>query len=54
VRVRVRQVAGLVIFLAGVLVPVVIRFLYDADTAVYAIPFAAILILIGGYLWIRR
>jgi hypothetical protein len=54
VGVRVRQVAGIVIFIAGVLLPVLVRFLSGADAAVYAIPFAAILVLVGGFLWIRR
>ena len=53
-RVRGRQVVGIVVFLAGVLLPVLVRFLSGANTAVYAIPFAAILVLIGGFLWIRR
>jgi hypothetical protein len=52
--VRGRQVAGIVVFLVGVLMPVFVRLLSGADAAVYAIPFAAILVLIGGFLWIRR
>lgn len=51
---RVRQVIGIVIFLAGVMLPVFIRFRSGADAAVYAIPFAAILVLVGGFLWVRR
>jgi hypothetical protein len=54
VRVRGRQVAGIVIFAAGVLLPVFVRFNSGSDAAVYAIPFAAILVLIGGFLWVRR
>lgn len=51
---RGRQVAGMVIFLVGVVLPVIVRFVASADAAVYVIPFAAILVLIGGFLWIRR
>jgi hypothetical protein len=51
---RVRKVVGIVIFLAGVLLPVVIRAIVGRDAAVYAIPFAAILVLAGGFVWVRR
>jgi hypothetical protein len=45
---------GLVVFLVGVVLPVIVRLVASANAAVYAIPFAAILVLVGGFLYIRR
>jgi hypothetical protein len=52
--VRGRKVVGIVIFLVGVLLPILVRLRLGADAAVNAIPFAAIFVLVGGFLWIRR
>jgi hypothetical protein len=54
VDVRGRKGVGIVVFLAGVLLPVLVRFRSGPNAAVYAIPFAAILVLIGGFLYIRK
>lgn len=49
---RVRRAVGVALFIAGALLPVLVRYTSDSENAVYAIPFAVIFALIGGTLWI--
>ena len=50
----VRRQFALATFLAGMLLPVLMRLAVDRESALLSLPLAAAAVAIGGVLWIRR